>query len=35
MRVTDGNGVVMDEQERNPLPDGATGWPRRSFELEG
>jgi DMSO/TMAO reductase YedYZ molybdopterin-dependent catalytic subunit len=35
MRVTDGTGVVMDEQERNPLPDGATGWPRRSFELEG
>jgi DMSO/TMAO reductase YedYZ molybdopterin-dependent catalytic subunit len=35
MRVTDGTGVVMDEQERSPLPDGATGWPRRSFDLEG
>jgi DMSO/TMAO reductase YedYZ molybdopterin-dependent catalytic subunit len=35
MRATDGEGNVMDEQERSPLPDGATGWPRRTFEPEG
>ncbi|CAN5760257.1 molybdopterin-dependent oxidoreductase [soil metagenome] len=35
MRVTDGEGTLMDEQQRPPLPDGATGWPRRRFELEG
>ncbi len=34
IRVTDGEGTVMDQQERAPLPDGATGWPRRSFKLE-
>ncbi len=35
MRATDGSGQVMDEKERQPLPDGATGWPRRSFEVRG
>jgi len=29
MRVTDGNGTLMDETLRSPLPVGATGWPRR------
>lgn len=33
MRATDGTGQVMTEFERSPLPDGATGWPRRSFEV--
>lgn len=35
IRATDGEGNVMDEQERRPLPDGATGWPAKSFEIEG
>jgi DMSO/TMAO reductase YedYZ molybdopterin-dependent catalytic subunit len=34
MRATDGTGQVMDEKNRSPLPDGATGWPRRSFEVK-
>lgn len=34
IRVTDGEGTVMDETERSPLPDGATGWPERRFEIE-
>lgn len=34
MRATDGTGAVMDEKERSPLPDGATGWPRRSFTVK-
>ena len=34
LRATDGTGVVMDEKERSPLPDGATGWPKRSFEIK-
>jgi DMSO/TMAO reductase YedYZ molybdopterin-dependent catalytic subunit len=34
MRATDGTGQVMTEVERSPLPDGATGWPRRSFEVK-
>lgn len=33
IRATDGTGEVMIEQERSPLPDGATGWPRRRFEV--
>lgn len=33
IRVTDGTGEVMMEQERSPLPDGATGWPSRRFEV--
>lgn len=34
MRATDGTGQIMTEVERSPLPDGATGWPRRSFEVK-
>lgn len=34
MRATDGAGEVMSEIQRSPLPDGATGWPRRSFEVK-
>jgi len=33
IRVTDGTGAVMMQEERPPLPDGATGWPRRRFEV--
>ena len=33
IRVTDGNGAVMDETRRSPLPDGATGWPRKSISV--
>ena len=35
IRATDGTGAVMDETQREPLPDGATGWPARRFEVEG
>jgi DMSO/TMAO reductase YedYZ molybdopterin-dependent catalytic subunit len=35
IRATDGNGEVMTEQRRAPLPDGATGYPRRTFEGKG
>ncbi|MGD9712178.1 MAG: molybdopterin-dependent oxidoreductase [Thermomicrobiales bacterium] len=35
IRATDGEGTLMDEQERFPLPDGATGWPDRKFEIKG
>ncbi len=35
VRVTDGNGEVATDERRSPLPDGATGWPDRSFEGEG
>ncbi len=35
IRVTDGEGTLMDENERPTLPDGATGWPSRSFDIEG
>ncbi len=34
IRVTDGEGTVMDETNRSPLPNGATGWPRRSITVE-
>ncbi len=34
-RATDGNGVLQDETERPPAPDGATGWhTQRVFVLE-
>jgi hypothetical protein len=33
IRVTDGRGEVMTEDEQAPLPDGATGWPSRSVEV--
>ena len=35
IRVTDGAGAVMDEDERSPLPDGATGWPQRHVTVRG
>jgi hypothetical protein len=35
IRVTDGEGNVMPETERSPLPDGATGWPRRTVRVNG
>jgi hypothetical protein len=35
MRATDGTGQVMLEESNPPLPDGATGWPRRSFKTKG
>jgi sulfite oxidase len=35
VRVTDGEGTVATEERRPPLPDGATGWPERAFEVEG
>lgn len=34
IRVTDGLGTVMDEQDRSPLPDGATGWPDRKISVK-
>ena len=33
IRAIDGEGAVMDEQRRPPLPDGATGWPTRTFTV--
>jgi len=33
IRVTDGEGNVMQETDRSPLPDGATGWPRRTVRV--
>ena len=33
IRVTDGQGAVMIEDEQAPLPDGATGWPTRTVEV--
>jgi len=35
VRITDGEGTVAPEQERPPLPDGATGWPSRTVRVEG
>jgi len=35
MRATDGTGQVMLEESNPPLPDGATGWPRRQFKTKG
>jgi hypothetical protein len=32
IRATDGSGQVMTDKRRAPLPDGATGYPRRTFE---
>jgi DMSO/TMAO reductase YedYZ molybdopterin-dependent catalytic subunit len=34
MRATDGEGTLASEDERDPLPDGATGWPGRRFEVK-
>jgi hypothetical protein len=33
LRATDGAGTVAPEERRPPLPDGATGWPRRTFQV--
>lgn len=33
IRVTDGQGEVMREEEQPPLPDGATGWPSRKINV--
>lgn len=33
IRVTDGEGTVMDRTNRPPLPDGATGWPLRRVSV--
>jgi DMSO/TMAO reductase YedYZ molybdopterin-dependent catalytic subunit len=33
MRATDGEGTVAPEEQRPPLPDGATGWPERTFRV--
>jgi DMSO/TMAO reductase YedYZ molybdopterin-dependent catalytic subunit len=35
MRATDGTGAVMDHVDRDPLPDGATGYPNRRFQVKG
>lgn len=34
MRATDGEGTVAPEDEQDPLPDGATGWPGRRFDVK-
>lgn len=33
VRATDGDGNLQVEEERDPLPDGATGWDRDWFEV--
>lgn len=33
IRVTDGTGTVMTDERNPPLPDGATGWPRRTLRV--
>jgi DMSO/TMAO reductase YedYZ molybdopterin-dependent catalytic subunit len=35
MRATDGEGTVAPEEVNPPLPNGATGWPQRSFRVNG
>ena len=35
MRATDGEGNVAPEEQNPPLPDGATGWPQRSVQVNG
>ncbi len=34
-RATDNTGVVQTEQQASPMPDGASGWPSISIEVEG
>jgi DMSO/TMAO reductase YedYZ molybdopterin-dependent catalytic subunit len=34
IRVTDGQGEVMTDEEQPPLPDGATGWPSRKINVK-
>lgn len=33
VRITDDTGEVAPEERRSPLPDGATGWPRRVVQI--
>ena len=33
IRVTDGTGTLMTDERNPPLPDGATGWPRRGINV--
>ena len=33
MRATDTKGTVAPEERNPPLPDGATGWPDRTFRV--
>jgi DMSO/TMAO reductase YedYZ molybdopterin-dependent catalytic subunit len=33
VRATDGNGSVQTEQEADPVPDGASGWPATDFTV--
>lgn len=33
IRVTDGTGEVMLQEQNPPLPDGATGWPKRTITV--
>lgn len=33
VRATDGEGTVATNEYRPPLPDGATGWPQRTFRV--
>lgn len=33
MRATDGEGTVAPSEYQPPLPDGATGWPERTFRV--
>lgn len=35
IRVTDGEGTVMQKMDLPPLPAGATGWPRRTVHVTG
>ena len=34
LRATDGAGTVAPQDEQDPLPEGATGWPKRNFRIE-
>lgn len=34
IRITDGTGAVATEERRSPLPDGATGWPTRTVNVD-
>jgi len=35
LRATDGAGGVAPQEEQDPLPEGATGWPKRNFRIKG
>ena len=34
LRATDGSGTVGPERRQPPLPEGATGWPSRTVNVE-